>query len=142
MRNLKRANRPRGFTLIEVMITVAIIAILAAIAYPSYTSYIRKGKRATAQAALMDLTSKQEIYLLDRRVYTDALSSLGFAVPSEIQGAYTFTITCSPVDCSTPTGYTVTAAPQGGQALGNEQTLTINNTGAKTPANTTGYWGK
>ena len=131
--------RVRGFTLIEVMITVAIVAILATIAYPSYASYIRKGKRATAQAALMDLASKEQTYLLDRRVYTTVLTDIGFAIPTEIQSAYTITVACSPADCS---GFTATAAPTGSQAVSNEQSMTIDNTGAKTPANASGYWGK
>lgn len=123
------------------MITVAIVAILAAIAYPSYTAYIRKGKRATAQAALMDLASKEQTYLLDRRVYTDVPANVGFTPPAEIQGAYTITIACSPADCLSG-GFTATATPTGNQAVASEQTMTIDNTGAKTPASTTGYWGK
>lgn len=134
-------SRARGFTLIEVMITVAIVAILAAIAYPSYAAYIRKGKRATAQAALMDLASKEQTYLLDRRVYTTVLTDIGFAMPAEIQGSYTITVACSPADCSSG-GFTATATPAGSQAVSSEQTMTIDDKGAKTPANTSGYWGK
>jgi len=136
-----RLARVRGFTLIEVMITVAIVGILAAIAYPSYASYIRKGKRATAQAALMDLASKEQTYLLDRRVYTTVLADIGFVMPTEIQSAYTITVACSPADCSSG-GFTATATPAGSQAVSSEQAITIDNTGAKTPANTSGYWGK
>ncbi len=130
----------RGFTLIEVMITVAIIAILAAVAFPSYTSYIRKAKRASAQTALMDLASKEQTYLLDRRLYSTDQTAIGFAMPLEIQGAYSIVITCNPADCSG--AFTATATPTGNQNVSNEQTMTIDNTGAKTPANMTGYWGK
>ena len=130
-----------GFTLIELMITVAIVAILAAVAYPSYAAYIRKGKRATAQAALMDLVSREQTYLLDRRVYTNVQTNIGFTMPAEIQGAYTITVTCSPADCSSG-GFTATATPTGNQAASGEQTMTIDDKGAKTPAATSGYWGK
>lgn len=133
--------RSRGFTLIEVMITVAIVAILAAIAYPSYAAYVRKGKRATAEAALMDLAGKQQTYLLDRRVYTTVQADIGFTMPAEIQAAYTISIACSPADCSSG-GFTATASPRGNQDTSGEQPLTIDNTGAKTPASTPGYWGK
>ena len=131
-------GRAHGFTLIELMITVAIVAILAAIAYPSYAAYIRKGKRATAQAALMDLAGKEQSYLLDRRVYTTVLADTGFATPAEIQAAYTISVACTPADCS---GFTATATPAGSQAVSNEQTMTLDNTGLKAP-DASGYWGK
>ena len=135
-----RGGRVRGFTLIELMITVAIVAILAAIAYPSYSAYIRKGKRATAQAALMDLAAKEQSYLLDRRVYTTVLADTGFVTPAEIQAAYTISVACIPADCS---GFRATATPIPGssQDVSSELTMTIDNTGVKAP-DASGYWGK
>jgi type IV pilus assembly protein PilE len=52
----------RGFTLIEIMIVVAILAILTAIAYPTYIDYVRKTKRAEVKAELLDLASKLQRY--------------------------------------------------------------------------------
>lgn len=70
--------RIRGFTLIEVMIVVAIVAILAAIAMPSYQEYLRKGKRAEARAALMELMQQQERYATQRNTYKElALAQTG-----------------------------------------------------------------
>ena len=137
-------KRMRGFTLIELMVVVAIVGILAAIAYPSYSSYVRKSKRATAQAALMDLASKQQTYLLDRRSYASAtteaqLNAIGFSTPSEISADYAFG--CPTANC-TGISFTAQAVPSAALQGFGEQTLTIDNAGVRTPANTSGYWGK
>ena len=59
----------RGFSLIELMIVVAIVAILAGIAYPAYTSQIIKGRRAQGRTALTELLQQQERYLTQRNTY-------------------------------------------------------------------------
>lgn len=72
---MKTTNQ-KGFTLIELMIVVAVIAILGAIAYPAYTSSILKGKRAQARTALAELLQQQERYMTQRNCY------LGFTIIS------------------------------------------------------------
>jgi type IV pilus assembly protein PilE len=62
-------SRTRGFTLIELMIVVAVIGLLAAVAYPSYADSVRKGKRAQGRAALADLMLQQERYMTQRNCY-------------------------------------------------------------------------
>jgi type IV pilus assembly protein PilE len=63
-------HRPAGFSLIELMITVAIVAILAAVAVPAYTDYVTRAKLSEASANLSDLRVKMEQYYLDNRRYS------------------------------------------------------------------------
>ncbi len=99
----------RGFTLIEVMVTVAIIAILAAIAIPNYRDYVTRGKLVEASAGLSDARIKMEQYFQDNRAYpggcvnapnTPALGSI------QIMALKYFNLTCSNMSATT---YTVTA---------------------------------
>ncbi|MEX8191362.1 type IV pilin protein [Comamonas guangdongensis] len=64
-----KLSRSNGFTLIELMITVAIVAILAAVAYPAYTDSVLKGRRAQARTALAELLLQQERYKTQRNCY-------------------------------------------------------------------------
>ena len=128
-----------GFTLVELMTVVAIVGILAALAYPSYARHVRKSKRATAQAALMDLASKEQAYQLDRRAYTATLADIGFAAPQEIATAYTFSVVVN--NTASPMSFTATATPINGQAVSGEQPLTLTQAGVRTPT-ASGYWGQ
>lgn len=65
----KHAQLTQGFTLLELMITVAIVAILASIAYPSYVESVRKGRRAEARAALTELMQQQERFMTQNNTY-------------------------------------------------------------------------
>ena len=125
------APRRRGFTLIELMITVAIVAILAAVAYPAYTSHVRKGHRAAAQSHLMDLAQKQVQYLLDNRAYAATEAALNVTAPTNVSNNYDigFVVVAGP-----PPTYTITAAPKVGSAQAADVTLTLNQAGQKTPA--------
>ena len=123
----------RGFTLIEVMITVAIIGILAAIAFPSYQRYVVKGNRAAAEAFVLEAASLQERYLVDNRAYATTLSALGLAaLPGSIAPNYQVTLTVT----AAPPAYVFTATPINTQlALDTDcGVLTLNNTGDKTAA--------
>jgi len=82
----------RGFTLIELMIAVAIVAIIAMIAIPSYTAQIVKGRRSAAEAVLLDIAQREQQYLLDVRGYAYSLATLNTTTPVNVSAYYTVTI--------------------------------------------------
>jgi len=128
----------RGFTLIEVMIVVAVIGILAAIAFPSYQSQIRKSNRAAAQAVLMDAANKQQFYLSSQREYADTLPKLNITVPTDVSRWYDVTVTTDPV--ATPPTFLLTATPKAGLAQAPDGALTLNSAGTKMRAGDPTKW--
>lgn len=123
-------NRSKGFTLIELMIAVAIVAILAAVAIPSYQQYTLKSRRAVAKTFLLDVSAKQQQYLLDARTYATSLSALNLSLPSEIANFYDASFPAPP----TATSFTIQVVPKNGQEkdLGGA-TISIDNLGTKLP---------
>ena len=99
-------RRHSGFTLIELMIAVAVVAILAAIALPSFADQMRKSRRAEALSTLNDQQLRLERWRVDRPTFAT------YTLPAGLDnGHYNFTLT----DAS-PAGYTLSATPQGNQA--------------------------
>ena len=123
----------RGFTLIEMMITVAIVAILAMIAYPGYTAQLIKGRRSAAQAVLLDIAQREQQYLLDARSYTGTVAALNTTIPVNVSTYYTILITPA---AGPPASFIAKATPIAGTAQASDVVLTISDTGVKTPAGT------
>ncbi len=105
-----------GFTLIEVMVTVAIIAILASVALPAYTDYIMRGRVADATRALSARRAAMEQYFQDQRSYAAPAAGSNVVYPCAnpvVVAGGSFTIRCDVGDPPTATTYTITAMGQG-----------------------------
>lgn len=120
----------RGFTLIELMITVAVIGILAAVAFPSYTQYIIRANRSAAQAQMMDIANRQQQFLLANRAYASkaTLTASGYAPPTSVSEKYGYDIA---VGAGTVPSFTITFSPTGTQSSDGD--LTLNSEGVKNP---------
>lgn len=133
-------KRQSGFTLIELMITVAIIAILSAVAYPAYTQYIIRGKRSAAASFIVTVANRQEQSMLNARSYFSIpagtaaqWTAVNMTVPSEVSTNYTVTVAAD--NTTTPPTWAVTATPIAGTTQATKDTacgsLTYNQAGAK-----------
>jgi type IV pilus assembly protein PilE len=112
----------KGFTLIELMVVVAIIGFLVAIAIPSYTDYVKKGKAAEATGNLADLRVKMEQYFQDNRTYVG-----GTCAPANGDKYFTYTCSVAP----TATAYTLKATGKSAESMGNFE-FTVDQANAKT----------
>jgi len=120
----------RGFTLIELMITVAIIAILGAIAYPAYTDYVTRGRLVDATNALSAMRAEMEQYFQDNRTYNSTGSFTAPCLNSAKETVGSFTVKCT--TAPTATAYTITATgsgPTNGFVYTIDQTSTRKTTG-------------
>jgi len=131
----------RGFTLLELMIVVALVGVLASIAYPSYTDHVRKGNRVKAQAFLMDVAQRQQNHLLVHRQYAATLADLGVAVGTEggalgadlasLATAYDLTGMNLGVVTGPPPSFNMALNPQPNSLQASDGSLCLANTGAR-----------
>lgn len=126
-----RQENQAGFTLIELMIVVAIVGILAAIALPSYTAYIQRGNRASARTALLEAQQFMERFYSANDAYNQDKAAAAVALPGRLQaipvGSPKYSLS---VSASTVNSYTLTAALSPGivDTCGD---LTLTNTGVR-----------
>jgi len=148
-------NRTRGFTLLEIMIVVAVVGILASIALPAYQSQVRKGNRSAAQQFMQDAALREQQIMLDMRRYvtvastdfaqkpSDSPPGIGLAPPDATTGKYTFAVAAD--NTTTPPSYTITATATGSQDKdASLHSLTLDHLGQRKTYNSggtaTGTW--
>lgn len=135
-------KKQQGFTLIELMIVVAIVAILAAVAMPAYRDHVTKANRAAAEAFMLKAANREEQIMLDMRSYVAVAANANFpnatnatppginmAIPTDVSRYYNVVITVPSAGA-----YTITATPIGSQLASDTRcgTLGLDQTGNKT----------
>ena len=133
------SQKSAGFSLIELMVVVAIIAILFGLALPSYREYVLRANRSVAQAELLEMAGRQEQFFVNNKTYTTSLTTLGYPATYYVnrEGAQTtsalavYQMTIS--NTGTATSFSLTATRRNGQTEDTDcGNLTLDNLGNKT----------
>jgi type IV pilus assembly protein PilE len=127
----------KGFTLVELLITMVVVAILAAIAFPAYVDHVMRARRSEARAALQEMAVRQQAFFLNSRTYTSTLGATGLNVAATTEsGFYNLSVTNS-ASCPIASCFQLEATPTGPQAGDSCGTLVLTSVGTRLPA---GCW--
>jgi type IV pilus assembly protein PilE len=128
----------QGFSLLELMITIAIIGILASAGSISYQSQVKRGLRTEAQTAMMEIAAKQEQYMMNNQVYANNLtiSGLNYTLPASINENYIIATYPYGTD---PQRFYIYALPKAGSQMVGDLNMYVYSYGYKYPQQ---YWGQ
>lgn len=124
-------GKSRGFSLLELMVAVAIVGILASVAIPSYTDYVIRSRLVDMTDGLAAMSARMEIYYQDNRTYVDSGS---FSTPCQTETTDNYSIACA----SSASTYTLTAS---GIGVISDFTFTLNQAGARQTTAVKSGWG-
>lgn len=129
----RQRRRSFGFTLIELVVVMAIAAILAAVAIPNYSEYVMRSHRSAVQSFISDMASQQSKFFVDRRSYAATVAALNMTAPADVAARYNVAVA---VVAGPPAGFQISATPIGAQATDRCGLLTIDQAGNRTAVGT------
>lgn len=130
-----KSAKHQGFTLVEIMIVVAILGVLAAIAYPNYQRYVIKSKRTDMMSEMQNIAAEIQSRKLSQGTYgNDLITGLGGTYPRQGPTLYTITFTPNPLTSE----WRIIATPNANSQIANDGTLSLNYQNVKCRANVCG----